>query len=144
MVTELRAARTSVAGAYAIDTAGTSTVVFYSDVNGDGNTEKVRYFLSSTTLKRGVITPSGSPLSYTGSESISELVHGVRNTSSQPIFEYFDSSYTGTSSAMTQPVSIANIRLVKVNIIIDMNVSRSPVQQTVTTQAEIRNLKDNL
>ncbi len=144
MATEIRAARQSVEGSYPIDTAGTSTLVFYSDINGDGNTERVRYFYSSSTIKRGIITPTGSPLKYTGTEKVNELVHGVRNTNSQPVFEYFDSSYTGTSSPLTQPVSVSNVRLVKVNIIIDMNVNRSPTKQTVTVQAEIRNLKDNL
>lgn len=143
LATELRVTRIGVNGSYPIDMTGTSTLIFYSDVNLDGNTEKVRYFLSDAILKRGVITPSGSPLSYSGTEKITELVHGVRNTNIQPVFEYFDSGYTGTTSPMTYPISVSNVRLVKVNLYADLNANRSPTKQYITTQVQIRNLKDN-
>ncbi|MBP6858939.1 MAG: prepilin-type N-terminal cleavage/methylation domain-containing protein [Candidatus Pacebacteria bacterium] len=141
---ELRATQQSANGAYPIAAAATSTITFFSDTDRDGNEEQVRYYLASSTLYRGIIRPTGSPLTYTGSESTKILATGLRNSSTTPVFEYFDSTYAGTSSPMTYPITITNIRLVKVNLTIDTDPSRAPVLRTFTTQTVLRNLKDNL
>jgi prepilin-type N-terminal cleavage/methylation domain-containing protein len=141
---ELRATQQSANGAYPIAVAATSTITFFSDTDKDGTEEQVRYYLASSTLYRGIIKPTGSPLSYTGSESRKILATGLRNSSTTPVFEYFGSTYAGTSSAMTYPLTITNIRLVKVNLTIDTDPSRAPVLRTFTTQTVLRNLKDNL
>lgn len=141
---ELRAMQQSANGAYPIATAATSTITFFSDADRDGTEEQVRYYLASSTLYRGIIKPSGSPLAYTGSESTKILATGLRNSSSTPVFEYFDSTYAGTSSPMTYPLTLTSIRLVKVNLTIDTDPNKAPVLRTFTTQTVLRNLKDNL
>jgi type II secretory pathway pseudopilin PulG len=45
MVKEIREAREGENGAFAIEKAGDKEFIFYSDVDGDGKTERVRYFL---------------------------------------------------------------------------------------------------
>jgi len=47
MVQELRMARTGENGSYALEKAEDKEIVFYSDIDGDGKTEKVRYFLGT-------------------------------------------------------------------------------------------------
>lgn len=141
---ELRAMQPSVNGAYPIATAGTSTITFFSDVDGDGNEEQVRYYIASTTVYRGIIKPTGAPLGYTTSETTKILATGIRNSSTTPVFEYFGSTYAGTSSPMTYPLTITNIRLVKVNLTIDTDPNKAPILRTYTTQVGLRNLKDNL
>lgn len=141
---ELRAMQQSANGAYPIAVAATSTITFFSDTDRDGTEEQVRYYLASSTLYRGIIKPSGSPLAYTGSESTKILATGLRNSSSTPVFEYFDSTYAGTSSPMTYPLTLTSIRLVKVNLTIDTDPNKAPVLRTFTTQTVLRNLKDNL
>jgi Flp pilus assembly protein TadG len=79
----------------------------------------------------------------TNNESRKILVTGVRNGPNYPIFEYFSSSYAGTSSAMTYPIDIKSIRLVKINITIDSDINKSPIPITYTSQTALRNLKDN-
>ena len=64
IVRELRSASPGNDGSFAIAQAATNTIVFYSDTDGDGLKEKIRYFVSTTTLKKGIIKPTGSPLSY--------------------------------------------------------------------------------
>ncbi len=48
MVKEIREARTGGDGSYPIEKAGDKEFIFYSDIDKDGEIEKVRYFLGST------------------------------------------------------------------------------------------------
>lgn len=145
IVTELREAGPSALGAYAIASATPSNLIFYSDVDNNGIREKVRYFISGTNLKRGVVTPTGSPLVYDDTqEKLSTIISGFVSSSTLPLFQYYPSSYAGTSSPLTVPVDISSIRLVKVAVIIDKDPNRSPISIITTSQVSVRNLKDNL
>lgn len=145
IVSELREASPSNLGSYPIALASSSAITFYSDINGDGLKEKIRYFLSGNDLKRGVVVPSGSPLTYSdANEKITNLVSGVVASSTLPIFQYYTSDYAGTSSPLAYPVSASLIRLVKVSVIVDKDPSHSPAPIIVTSQVSLRNLKDNL
>ncbi len=145
IVTELREAGPSALGAYAIASATPSNLIFYSDVDNNGIREKVRYFISGTNLKRGVVTPTGSPLVYDDTqEKLSTIISGFVSSSTLPLFQYYPSSYAGTSSPLTIPVDISSIRLVKVAVIIDKDPNRSPISIITTSQVSVRNLKDNL
>lgn len=151
---ELRSAGPSANGSYAIESAGTSSIVFYSNIDNDTMVERVRYFYATSSmgsavlnvLKKGVTRPVGAVYT-TAPETITTIVYDVKNSSTTPIFTYFDSAYSGAASStapLAQPVSIAQVRLVKMSLAIDPNASRSPVYQTYETQVSIRNLKDNL
>lgn len=144
ITSEIRSASPSSLGAYSIEIADNTNFVFYSDIINNGLKERVRYFLSGTNLMRGVIIPSGNPLKYlSNSETVSEIVHNIRNGST-PIFTYYDTNYNGSTSSLPIPVSVLSIRLVKITLIIDADPNRPPLPITVTTEANIRNLKDNL
>ena len=70
VTTEIRSASASANGAYAIDSAGTSSFAFYTNLHENGIMEHVRYFFASSTIYKGVIQPTGTPASYpTSSES---------------------------------------------------------------------------
>ena len=141
---ELRSMAPSNNGSYAIALAATSSITFYVDIDNDNLKEQVRYFQDSTNLKKGIIKPSGIPLTYNpASEEITNLINNLANGSS-PIFYYFDKNYDGTSSPLEIPVNIPSVRLVKINIIIDKDSNQAPGVITVTTQVSLRNLKDNL
>jgi prepilin-type N-terminal cleavage/methylation domain-containing protein len=145
MSRELRTMSPSANGSYPILSAATSSITFYSDIEGNGTKEQIRYYLSSTTLYRGVTEPSGSPQTYNlSNESTSIIVTGVRNATSSALFEYFNSSYSGSGLPLTYPMAISSIRLVKINITIDSDPRRSPVPITYSTQVSLRNLKDNI
>jgi len=70
-------------------------------------------------------------------------VHGVVNGST-PVFTYYNSSYNGNTPPLTLPVSILDVRLIKISIITDDDPSKPPSPINVTTQVSFRNLKDNL
>lgn len=141
---EIRSASPSSLGAYPIETAGNTTFTFFSDINNDGLKEKIRYYLSGNILMKGVIIPSGNPLQYlSNTEKLSQVVSNVRNGST-PIFTYYDSNYNGETSALSQPVSVLSVRLVKITLILDVDPNRPPSPLSVTTEVSMRNLKDNL
>ncbi len=145
MVTELREVGPSAVGAYSIELASSTGVTFYSDVDNNGLKDKVRYFLSGTEVKRGITAPSGSPLTYnSANEKLSTVISGFVASSTRPLFEYYPSTYTGSTPPMSYPIDIQSIRFVKITVIIDKDPNRSPAEMIVSSQVNLRNLKDNL
>lgn len=152
---ELRSAGPSANGSYSLESISTSSVVFYSNVDNDASVERVRYFFATSTLgsavldvlKKGVTKPTGAVYATSTNESVSIVVRDVKNSSTTPIFTFYDSSYSGVASStapLVQPVDISAVRLIKMSLSVDPNTGRSPVFQTYETQVSIRNLKDNL
>ena len=141
MVPEIRSAAQSNDGAYAISVAATSTFEFYSDVDRDGLFDRVRYFLSSTTFKKGVIKPTGSPLTYaTSSEVLQDLVENVIPGSQ--IFSYYDKNATSSgSTALPSPIDPVQVKTIKITLVANQGTSSTPSIVGVETSATIRNLR---
>lgn len=146
MVTELRSMIPSALGSYPIESVSTSTIVFFADVNSDDIADKIRYFIDtpSRSVQRGVTLATGEPPGYTAAETLSTLVHDISNGTSTALFDYYDSSYAGTTSPMSMPANISLIRLIKVTIKVERDPSRAPELMTLSSQASLRNIKDNL
>ena len=145
MVAELRTASPSSVGAYALEQTGTSSLIFYSDIDTDNEKERIRYFIQSSVLMRGVTNATGSPLVYnTGNEVRTELVHSIRNSSTTPLFSYYNETYAGTSTPLVAPFNISVVRLVKIYMVVNKSTSTSSTPDIYTTQVNFRNLKDNL
>jgi hypothetical protein len=144
MSAEIRTTSPSSLGAYALEQTATSSLVFYSNIDGDSFKERVRYFLDGTTLKKGVIKPSGNPLTYNpANEIVAELIHDIANATTS-IFSYYDETYDGTTQPLAEPINKNLVRLVKITIMIDKNPQTPPPPLVLTTQVTMRNLKDNL
>lgn len=145
IVSELRKTSQSAIGTYPIELASSTGITFYTDVGNNGSIDKVRYYLSGKTIKKGVITPTGNPAVYNaGSEVTTTLLNYVVASSTKPVFQYYTSSYAGTTSPLTIPPDISTIRLIKITVIIDTDPNRSPTPIVSTSQVSLRNLKDNL
>lgn len=141
--TEVRSATYSSVGSYPIESATSTSLVFFTNLDTDSLRERVRYFVSTATLKRGVTKPTGTPLTYmTSTEQITDVVRYVRNTST-PIFTYYNQNYTGTSTPLTLPINVSFINMIGVQLVIDKSPSTSPATLKVEAQAQIRNLKTN-
>ncbi len=144
MIYEIRVASPSSLGSYALSQVATSSFVFYANIDDDSLKERVRYFVEDSTLKRGVIKPSGSPPTYDlESEEFVDLVHNLANGTTS-VFSYYDEDYDGTTSPLSEPVDATLVRLVKIFFIVDGGVQGSTTPLTFTTQVQMRNLKDNL
>lgn len=143
MVTEIRSIGPAANGAYPIEAASETTFTFYMDADGDGVFDRIRYFVDGTTLKRGLTAPTGSPATYPPTnEQIREVIHYV--VPGTPIFEFFGQGYSGTEAALTSPVDIASIRLVKAHVTLDQDTTREPASITVSITATIRNLRGEI
>ena len=140
-VGEVRSASTADSGAYVIESAGDTSFIFFSDTNHDGSHERIRYFVSGTDLKKGVIKPSGCPAcTYpVGDEKITTVATDL--TSASTIFFYYDQTYNGSQPPLTQPVDPSLVRLITIKITTDPAGSKPPPAQTFETSASIRNLR---
>jgi type II secretory pathway pseudopilin PulG len=127
-------------GTYPIQTAGTSTIIFYSNTDNDSVIERVKYTLSNGTFYKTVTQPTGTPPTYTGTISTSTLALPVVNATSTPVFRYFDD----TGAELTQPVNIGQVSSVRTTIVVDVDVNRAPVSFTLSGGATLRNLRDQL
>lgn len=128
-------------GSYPIESAATSSITFYANINSDWAIEKVTYVLQDGTLYRVSAEPMGSPPSYTGGAPATTTVAvSVVNNSSTPLFRYFDD--TGTELVM--PVNVSKIASIETTVVIDVNVNRAPVSFTLSGGATLRNLKNQL
>jgi len=143
---ELRNAAVANTGAYSLAEASAQQLIFYSNLDGGTDIERIRYFVQNGALYKGVIKPSGTPLSY---NPVNETVNVVQNdlgNGSSPVFYYYDDTYDGTvDNYLVQPVNINQVRLVKLVLrVINTGGKSGTNTYTVTAQAAIRNLKTNL
>jgi type II secretory pathway pseudopilin PulG len=126
-------------GSYPLAVAATSTITFYADLDNDGAIEKVRYYLQSEVLYRGTTNSSGYPPSYTGQpESTTTVAAYVRNSTSTPLFVYYDVSGNLLSSTSTD---VSKVSSVGISLMVDLNPTRAPNVFTLYEQATLRNLR---
>ncbi len=138
--TEVRAAQQSGAGGYYIETADANTFSFFTNTDTDALIERVRYFLSGTTLKKGILKPTGMPLMYVSvNEKISDVLQDV--TGPAAIFAYYNGAYTGTEAALAQPVVVNAIRFIRLTVTVNPMGSNPPGPVTATIASDIRNLR---
>lgn len=135
---DLREASYGEDGTYPITSAASTTITFFSDVDGDGPVEKVRLYISSGTLYRGVTNAAGNPPSYSGqSEATSMLATSVMNTDALPLFRYYNS----TGAELTGSIDVAAIRSVSIQLRTDLNPERAPNVVLLERTATLRNLR---
>ncbi|MBU1179085.1 hypothetical protein KKB69_02000 [Patescibacteria group bacterium] len=138
MTREIREITYSDSGAYPVVAAQEQSFIFYSDIDKDENVEKVRYFLEGTDFKKSEIQAVGDPPVYQdGEEIISVISDNVRN-GVQLVFTYYNASSTEVADLSW----ITDIRLVKVNLVVNVEPNRAPGEFTLTSSAQIRNLKE--
>ena len=143
---ELRNATTSNVGAYPIEQAGSQQLVFYSNADTDPDLERINYYLLNNKLYRGIINPSGNPLTYNpATEQVTVVQNDVAN-GARPLFNYYDGSYNGVSeNPLSQPVNVTQVKYVKVTLYVtNRGGLTSQNSFFVTTGGTIRNLKTNL
>lgn len=142
---ELRNAVYGENGAYPLNSAGNQEIIFFSNVDSDDEVERVRYYLQSGALYKGIVQPTGSPYTYNPAQEVAVKVQSSVANNSTPLFYYYNDSYDGiTGTALTQPVNVAQVNFIKLNLILSNKAASSNVTYTVTGGSSIRNLKTNL
>lgn len=142
LVEMIRNMRQSDAGDYALVKTDADEIIFFVDENSDGLVERVRIFRDGTTVRMGVIRPSGNPATYpAGQETLATITSDVRNGSqSYPsaVFHYFDDG----NEELTGNFSLASVRMVSMDVYVDINPSSSPEAAHFESFASIRNLSE--
>ncbi len=150
---ELRSANYGADGTYPIYEATATSIGFFSDLDGDGITEKIRYYTvpiiqpnqqSYDNLYKSVTTPSvkvNGGYNYKEiNETITEdYIQYIKN-GNVDLFQYHDSDYTGIEESLS-PIILNRIRLVR----IEMNIRPTAdyvKDINVVTQITLRNLKE--
>jgi len=145
MVKEIRRAESGEDGSYVIERADDYEFIFYSDIDKDGDVERVRYFIDGTDFKKGVINPTGYPPQYITdpsdpgyTEEVSILSKYVRNA--PPIFRYFD----GELNELTAPARLKDTKLMRVYLVVNVDPNKAPQDFIPESDVQLRNLKTNL
>lgn len=145
LVRELRTARSGDNGAFQLELADDNSLTFYSDVDFDGATERVRYFLVGNDLSKGVIEPTGFPVTYPAAdEKVRILTENVRNTTN-PVFYYYNEDWPEDTikNPLTTPANPSDITLIR--IFLKVNTQDDPEGDYVLeSYAQLRTLKENL
>jgi len=147
-VNEIRNAIMGNNGAYPLNYVGDSQIIFYSNF-GNSNpavVNRIRYFISNNNLYKGVVVPTGSPLTYNLSSESVRLVQSDLRNENISLFYYYNGKYDGTEDAqLLQPVNINQVRFVKINLVVlNQTQKNSDATFNVSAGATIRSVKDNL
>jgi type II secretory pathway pseudopilin PulG len=136
---EIRSASPSAFGSYPLSQTSTSSITFYSDIDNDDLTEKIRYFLEGSILKKGVIKPVDDKTYSSDKEVVKDFILNISSATTS-IFNYYDK----TNTLLETPTDTSLVKLIKINIITDHDPLKLPSPLSMSTQIFIRSLKDNL
>lgn len=132
MVKDIREAGFSQTGAYPIENAQNYTFSFFKDENGDGVIEKITFSLTGTNLTKEVRNPDDSILKTI------ILSSAVRNIGqSKSLFRYYNAS----NQLVADPSVHTDIRVVNINLIVNVDVNAPPNELFMTTWVGLRNIK---
>lgn len=137
LVRTIREASYASNGAYPIVSIASNDVRFYADTDTDPFVEELHYYISGTTLRLGVIDPSGDPPSYASPETTSNISDYVQNNvQSIPLFTYYDKD----GAQITDYAKRGDVRFVTVSLLVDVDPIRTPTVITLRSSAAMRNL----
>lgn len=143
---EIRITRSSDNGVYALDTVDDFEIVFYSDIDFDDETEKVRYFLDGINFSKGIIEPIGYPAAYPQeAEKVKILTANARN-GVEPTFYYYNSDWPDDTenNPLTLSERLNQTRTIKIYLRVNTTADEPEKDFVLESYIQPRMLKDNL
>ncbi len=142
----IRRARQGDDGSYAVKSANDNDLVIFCDYDKDTITERLHFYKSGQNVMMGITRPTATlPKTYpTGDQSVVTLTAHVINDNTKPIFQYFNKDYpvNMVSNPITTPAPVADVRLVKVYLEVNIDLNHAPDNVHIQSFAEMRNLND--
>lgn len=132
---EIRGAINSEQGAYPISLIDSDEIIFFSDIDEDGDSERIRYYINEQLMIKEVTEPGA--LNDYGDPPSSKAVSESLNNQEEAVFAYYDSDYITTGT-------INEVRLIKIVLKINVTPEVAPNDFYVETDVTLRNLKSNL
>lgn len=141
---EIRDARQSGEGSYPLETVTDNEIVFYSDIDYDGDIERIRYTKSANQIIKGVIEPTESPISYPEDNESEIVLTEYVVSDAQPFFYYYNTDWP--TDVVNNPLSledrIADTKVVKIVLKININPDDPINEFTLESSGQIRMLKE--
>jgi len=138
MVKTIREAAYASDGAYPVVAIAPNDITFYADIDADPAIERVRYYLSGTSLMRAVTDATGDPPSYGAPQASSVVSDTVRNLEQNvQLFRYYDMN----GGLITDYSRIAYVRFIEMDIVVNVDPGKLPNQLTLRSTAALRNLR---
>lgn len=139
----LRDFEKSTRGATAVISSDPDELIIDGYLLGDQQpaASRIRYYCQGTSLIKGVIHPQGTgPIfTYPAEEEFSQMVvSNVINCSI--LFTYMNDA----SALIANPVPIDAVRMVKLTVSVDKDITQAPEAITASTSVNLRNIKTNL
>jgi len=146
MADYIRRARQGDDGSYPVQLADENELTIFSDYNKDGTTDRLHFYKSGQNIMMGITEPSTTfPVTYpSGDQTTITLAEHVVNNSTTPIFSYYNKNYPAdtTNNPMSVPASVADVRLVKVYLEVNIDPNNAPNSVHMQSFVEMRNLND--
>ena len=144
----VRKAETSSVGSYPLEKAEPYNLVFYANVDSDSMIEKVQFWLDADkTLKETITQPSSTAASNiyeNGTLQTINLADNVLNMqTSEPVFLYYNENYTGSQAELGDGFYVTDVRMVKVQLELEKDPTKSPEPLYVESKSLIRSSKTN-
>jgi hypothetical protein len=147
IVNNLRKVRQADNGDYPVESADAFDIEVYLDIDGDGVTERVHYWLDDANdrLMRGIREPSSAvpPVYAAGDGTTSIIANYIVNEASQPLFYYYNENYPGdtVNNPLPTPAEIQDIRLVRILIRMNIDPIKAPNNINIESFVDLRNLE---
>lgn len=130
-------------GTYPVAVIDEQRFGYYSDTDQDDSVEYVEYVLATTTFSKYTYNAVGSPAAYDlmnpdSKEDLSYYVQNINQATST--FFYYDNA--GNRLSSTSP--LIDVRYVEMQLIVNIDPTRSPGEFMLRSSVAPRNLKDNL
>lgn len=144
---DLRGVKQGDNGDYPIISGSDFDLKVYVNADSDSATERVHYFLDGDLLKKGVTNPSNTvPVTYpTSDQSVTTVATYVVNSSTEPLFSFFNKDYPGdtANNPLDGDIDLGDVRLIRIWIRMNIDPIRAPNNINIQTFAELRNLNEN-
>ena len=146
MVKEVRTARSGDNGAYPMEAAFDFEFIFFSDIDSDGQSERVRYVLAGTTFSKGVTEPVGYPVTYPlVNEKVFVITDKVRNGIT-PVFTYYNGEWPEdtVNNPLPSPVRLSDTKLMRIYLRLNARANEPEKDYILESYVQVRMLKENL
>lgn len=147
IINNLRKVRQADNGDYPMESGDDFDIQAYLDIDNDGVTERVHYWLDTVNdrLMLGVREPSASvpPIYAAGDGTTTVVANYIVNDATQPVFFYYNENYPGdtVNNPIPTPIAIESVRLVRVLLRINIDPIRAPNNVNVESFVDLRNLE---
>lgn len=134
---EVREMRQADSGAFAIELANSSQLIYYADIDETADVERVDYYIASDCLVKGVTKPTGSPPRYLDeNEQTANITCNVANKTGEPLFTYYN-DYPSLTSPLSVPAQVHQVKIIGLYLRIE-STGKTPIPKSKVISEYIR------